>query len=145
VARKTPAVATVAARPASDAAPSAATMKAEPAHAAAARAPVVVPPPPKPVQVASIVPTPALTPPPKDLGPFTIQLGASQDRADAARLESRARSAGLAPYVVEADLGRKGLWYRVRVGSFSDKEAATRYRKDVERELGSRAVVMATR
>jgi cell division septation protein DedD len=86
-----------------------------------------------------------LTPPPKDLGDYTVQLGASQDRTDAQRLESRARAAGLRPYVMEADLGRKGLWYRVRVGSFPDKEAASRFRKDVERELRSPAVVMATR
>lgn len=107
------------------------------------RAPVVVPPP-KPVQVASLVPA-AASPPPRDLGQFTVQLGASQDKADAQRLEARARAAGLKPYVMEADLGRRGLWYRVRVGSFSDKEAAGRFRKDVERELGSKAVVMATR
>lgn len=109
----------------------------------APRAPVLVAPP-RPVQVASLVPA-ALGPPPKDLGQFTVQLGASQDKADAQRLEARARAAGLKPYVMEADLGRKGLWYRVRVGSFPDKEAAGRFRKDVERELGSKAVVMATR
>lgn len=109
----------------------------------APHAPLVVPPP-KAVQVASLVPA-APGPPPRDPGPFTVQLGAAQDKGDAQRLEARARAAGLKPYLMEADLGRKGLWYRVRVGSFSDKEAAGRFRKDVERELGSKAVVMATR
>jgi cell division protein FtsN len=108
------------------------------------RTPMVVPPPPRPVQVASTA-TVELPPPPKDPGQFTVQVGASQDRADARKLVQRALTGGLKPYVVEADLGAKGTWYRVRVGAFADKDAATRYRKDVERELRSPAVVMSTR
>ncbi len=86
-----------------------------------------------------------LTPPPNDLGEYTVQIGASQERTEAARLEGRARSAGLKPYVVEANLGSKGTWYRVRVGAFHDKEAANRFRKDVERELRIAAAVMPAR
>jgi DedD protein len=73
-----------------------------------------------------------------------VQIGASPDRAEALRLENRARAAGLKPYSVEANLGAKGTWYRVRVGSFADKDRATRYRTDVERELRSNAIVMAS-
>lgn len=112
--------------------------------AAAGPAPLVVPAPPRAVQIASLAPVAPLSPPPRDLGPYTVQIGAARDRADAQRLEAKARSAGLKPYVVEADLGRAGLWYRVRVGSFADKETANLFRKDVERELRSSAVVMAT-
>lgn len=103
----------------------------------------VVPPPPAPVQVAAAAP-PAVTPPPKDLGDYTVQIGASQDRAEAQRMQNKARAAGLKPYVVEAHLGGKGTWYRVRVGAFKDKAAATRFRADVERELRAPAVVMGT-
>ncbi|HUJ24734.1 MAG TPA: SPOR domain-containing protein, partial [Myxococcales bacterium] len=85
-----------------------------------------------------------LNPPPKDTGAFTVQVGASQDRADARRLQQKAQAAGLKPYVVEADLGSKGTWYRVRVGAFADKDAATRFKKDVEREMRTTAVVMST-
>jgi DedD protein len=109
-----------------------------------ARPATVVPPPPPPVQVASVAPV-ALTPPPKDLGAFTVQIGASQDRSDALRLENRARGAGLKPYVMEADLGAKGTWYRVRVGAFKDKQSAADFRKDVERELRGTAVVMPSK
>jgi DedD protein len=87
----------------------------------------------------------ALTPPPLDPGAYTVQVGASQDRTEIARLEGRVRGAGLKPYVVEARLGAKGTWYRVRVGSFRDKDSANRFRKDVERELRTAAVVMPTR
>ena len=113
-----------------------APMVVPPAHAA-----TVVPPPQTPVKVASSTPV-VLTSPPKDVGNFTVQIGASQDRADALRMENKARAAGLKPYVVEADLGAKGTWYRVRVGVFKDKDAANDYRRDVERELRAPAVVM---
>ena len=110
---------------------------------APARVATVVGPPPRTAQVAPVPVT--LTPPPNDLGEYTVQIGASQERTEAARLEGRARSAGLKPYVVEANLGSKGTWYRVRVGAFHDKEAANRFRKDVERELRIAAAVMPAR
>jgi cell division septation protein DedD len=120
--------------------------RAPPATVAPAK-PVTIPPPPKPLEVAPAAEKEkpvVLTPPPKHLGDYTVQVGASQDRAEAGRIEQRARAAGLKPYAVEADLGKKGIWYRVRVGAFKDKEAADRYRKDVQRELRSAAVVMST-
>jgi DedD protein len=109
----------------------------------APKEPAVVPQAPKP---AAIKQPSAVAPPspPRELGQFTVQLGASQDRAEAQKLESRARGAGLKPYVVEAQLGAKGTWYRVRVGAFGDKDSANQFRKDVERELRSSAVVMPT-
>ena len=110
---------------------------------APARVATVVGPPPRAAQVAPVPVT--LTPPPNDLGEYTVQIGASQERTEAARLEGRARSAGLKPYVVEANLGSKGTWYRVRIGAFHDKEAANRFRKDVERELRIAAAVMPAR
>ena len=57
----------------------------------------------------------------------------------------RARGAGLKPYLVEANLGDKGTWYRIRVGRFAEKAAAEKFRRDVERELGGRALVMPAR
>jgi len=120
--------------------------KAEPVLIAPpVRTTTVVPAPSaRPVQVPAPV-SAALPPPPRELGRFTVQIGASQERADAVRLEARARGAGLKPYVVEANLGAKGTWYRVRVGAFGDKEAANRFRLDVERELRVAAAVMPSR
>ena len=115
-----------------------------PQPAPAARAPMVVPAPPRPIQVASAGVI-ELNAPPKDVGAFTVQVGATQDKAEARKLQQRITGAGLKPYVVEADLGAKGVWYRVRVGAFPDKDAATKFRKDVERELRAPAVVMATK
>ena len=114
----------------------------------AQREPVQIDPPPKPRSVEPVPAPSALTglaAPPPNRGQFTVQLGASQDRGDAQRLESRARLAGLKPYVVEARPGNKGIWYRVRVGAFNDKDAANNFRRDVERELRLTAMVMPTR
>jgi DedD protein len=106
---------------------------------------VVVPPPQRPVSIAAAgAPPAALAPPPGDPGDFTIQVGASKDRTEAQRLVQRARAAGLKAYVTEAELGAKGTWYRVRVGAFKDKDSASRFRHDVERELRVAAVVMST-
>ena len=124
-----------------------------PAHAAAEPRPAAVIPAPRPatvvpfpqraMQVASANPV-SLTAAPRDAGEFTVQIGSSQDRAEALHMENKARSAGLKPYSVEADLGRKGTWYRVRVGAFHDKDSASRFRRDVERELRAPAVVMSS-
>jgi DedD protein len=117
---------------------------------AAKEAARVVPPPPPPVAVAAphsalLRVAASLPRPPAELGKFTVQLGASQEKADAARLASRASGVGLRPYVAEARIPGKGLWYRVRVGAFADRDAAERYRRDVERELKTAAAVMPSR
>jgi cell division septation protein DedD len=140
--------------PPAQAAP-AATDKPEPARVEKpepARAATIVPPPahtPTVIPAPHPLPPPAvpdlpLSPPPRDAGDYTVQVGASQDRAEAARLLGRVRGAGLRPYVIQANLGAKGTWYRVRVGVFRDKESAARFRSDVERELRIAAVVMPT-
>jgi len=114
--------------------------------------PKEIPPPPGPVSVTpakavTVKPAqPAALPgPPADWGKFTVQLGASQERADALALAARAGAAGLKPYVVEARIPGKGIWYRVRVGAFPDRDAADRYRRDVEREMRTAAAVMPAR
>jgi cell division septation protein DedD len=89
--------------------------------------------------------TGALPPPPLDTGKFTVQVGATQDRVEAREMVARFSKGGLRPYVAEARLAGRGLWYRVRLGAFVDRAAADQYRRDVERELRTPAVVMPTR
>lgn len=82
--------------------------------------PKAAPPPPKPVEIAK----PAT-------GRFLLQIGAfkSEDEARAAWKAYAAKHAtllnGFGPDIQRADLGDKGVWYRLRISSFSDKEAAT--------------------
>lgn len=89
------------------------------------------------------VPEPAERPAPATAGAFTIQIGASQQRAEADRIAARHRS--LRPRVEAAEVDGKGRWYRVRVGSFDTREAAERYRRDVARETGVAGYVTASR
>ena len=89
--------------------------------------------------------TGALPDPPPDLGKFTVQVGATQDRVEAREMAARASKGGLRPYVAEARLAGRGLWYRVRVGAFADRAAADQFRRDVQRELRMPAVVMPSR
>lgn len=63
-------------------------------------------------------------------GAYVLQIGAykSQDEAMAAwkayQAKHSALLSGLGPDVQKADLGAKGTWYRLRVGSFAEKPAA---------------------
>ena len=78
-------------------------------------------------------------------GPFTLQLGASQNRDDAERMVSRLREKGYAPYIISADVPGKGTFYRVRMGSFPTREAAGRYLEDFKRETKTEAFVASTK
>lgn len=74
-------------------------------------------------------------------GSFTLQLSASQDRAEADRFMAKLKGQGYAPYLVEAQVQGRGTWYRVRMGSFPTKEAAGRYLQDFRRETQMEAFV----
>ncbi len=78
-------------------------------------------------------------------GAFTLQLGASPNREDAERMVSRLREKGYAPYITTAEVPGKGTYYRVRMGSFATREAATRYLEDFRRETKTEAFVASTK
>ncbi|HSN91797.1 MAG TPA: SPOR domain-containing protein, partial [Anaeromyxobacteraceae bacterium] len=82
---------------------------------------------------------PAAAPAPPPPGTFSVQVGASRDRAEADRIAGKFRSSGAR--VEEADVPGKGTWYRVRVGSFPTREAAERYLRDLARETGVKGYV----
>ncbi|MDP1824648.1 MAG: SPOR domain-containing protein [Archangium sp.] len=74
-------------------------------------------------------------------GAWTVQLSAYQDRAEADRFAAGLRDKGYAPYIVEATIPGKGTWFRVRMGRFGTKEAASRYMDDFRRETSMNAIV----
>jgi len=94
-------------------------------HAAMAAAPDQSGIKPAPAQTtdSSAKPVPA--------GAYLLQIGAykSQEEADASwkafAAKHAALLAGFSPNVKQVDLGEKGTWYRLRVGSFADKDAAS--------------------
>jgi cell division septation protein DedD len=72
-------------------------------------------------------------------GAFAIQVGASQDRAEADRIAGKFR--GHHPRVVEAVVPGKGRWYRVKVGTFETRDQAERFLRDLARETGANGFV----
>lgn len=106
--------------------------KAEPAKPAPAKpapakpAPVQTKPAPPPV-----APPPAPAAPAAKAGTWVLQIGAytSESDAQAARKSFQAKHAALLSgygfHIQKADLGPKGVWYRLRVVGFDDKDAAT--------------------
>ncbi|MBZ4418533.1 SPOR domain-containing protein [Myxococcus sp. RHSTA-1-4] len=77
-------------------------------------------------------------------GAFTLQLSAFQDRQEADRFAARLRDRGYAPYILAAEVPGKGTWYRVRMGSFATRDAASRYLADFKRETQLDAFVAGT-
>ncbi len=76
-------------------------------------------------------------------GAFTLQISAFQSRAEADRFAAKLRDRGYAPYIITAEVPNKGTWYRVRMGSFGSKDAASRYLTDFKRETQLQAFVAA--
>lgn len=77
-------------------------------------------------------------------GKFTLQLSATQTRDEAVRFATKLKDSGYAPYIVEATVPNRGTWYRVRMGSFPSRDAATRYLSDFKRETSLEAFVTTT-
>jgi cell division septation protein DedD len=119
------------------------TPPALPAQAAPQPAPVVAAPaPPQPARQAAVTPPPA----PRQAQPAAqpraatgnsaalsggavLQIGSYESEAIAntawATFKRRHDQAGaLSPDIQKADLGAKGIWYRLRVGPYADKSSA---------------------
>ena len=88
--------------------------------------------PPAPAQAAK-QPAPAAKPPatatttaPKAAagGSFVLQVASTKDQAEAKRLVDRLKAKGFAATAERADLGAKGIWYRVVAGPYGDQVAA---------------------
>ena len=74
-------------------------------------------------------------------GAWTLQLSASQSKDEADKFAARVREKGYAPFIVRAEVPGRGTWYRVRMGSFPTKEAASRYLQDFKRETSIDAFI----
>ena len=85
---------------------------------------------PAPVAVAaptSVVVTPAVIdrlPAITKGGEWVVQVFSSKSAADAGLLRDKLGGKGYPAFITEADLGKKGIWYRVYFGPYADKPAA---------------------
>jgi cell division septation protein DedD len=55
---------------------------------------------------------------------WVVQIFSSRSAADAGLLRDKINNKGYPAYIVEADLGKKGIWYRVLFGPYPDKATA---------------------
>jgi hypothetical protein len=123
-----PVVATPAAPAVAEDAKPAETKPAETVTAAPAPPPAPVPAPPAAPVAAT--PTPAAPKPtvkaPSGLAraPFSLLLASCQDRRNAEAAVADFRRAGLAPHIVQTDLGPKGVWWRTLAGAYPSLEEA---------------------
>jgi hypothetical protein len=56
--------------------------------------------------------------------PFSLLLASCQDRRNAEAALADFRRSGLAPYIVQTDLGPKGVWWRTLTGAYPSLEEA---------------------
>jgi hypothetical protein len=108
--------------------PPAPTSKPAPQQVADVQPAPAKPKPPKPVtQTASITPAPAAA-----ATKYVVQVGSKKNQTEAlasfADMQQKypALLASYRPMVQKADLGAKGVWYRLRIGPIADKTAATK-------------------
>lgn len=57
-------------------------------------------------------------------GSYSVQVGSFGAAADAGKLKQRLLDKAYPAFLVEADLGSKGIWYRVRLGPYADRASA---------------------
>ena len=95
-------------------------------------------PEPKTMRVASLTdtvpaPAPAVAATPASGSGWVVQVASQRSQNDAAAtyqsLQKRFGSifGGMKPSIRQADLGEKGTFYRIRVGSWSSRDAATSF------------------
>ncbi len=93
------------------------------------RTAVIVKPPEQKVQPAKK--EPVITRSPASKVRYTLQVASYQERDVAEADVRRLKQHGFSAFVIASELEGKGTWYRVRVGSFTDKAAAERLQKEI--------------
>jgi cell division protein FtsN len=115
--------------------------KPSPAEASPAASKVVetaaLPPPPGAPTAAKCVAAAASAG-----GAYVLQIGAYKSQADADAAwktfaSKHPMAGGYSEDVRKADLGEKGTWYRLRMGSFADKAAATSFCEKLKSDGGN--------
>jgi hypothetical protein len=120
--------------------------RATPPAAPAAAAPLPLVPPTTtaatPPTTVAAVPAPAATAPASGGGAFVVQLSSQRSEADARRDFQRFQSrfggllAGKSPDIQTADLGNRGIYYRLRVGPGGSREEAVRLCEQIKSQGG---------
>jgi hypothetical protein len=121
---------TVEPAPAAVAAPAAAAPAPSPA---AAPPPELAPAPSAPIALPAKLEAPPPEPRPiseaRAAYPFSILLSSCKEKANAVGALPGYRQAGLTPYIVQTDLGSKGVWWRTLTGHYRSLAEASQAKK----------------
>jgi cell division septation protein DedD len=97
--------------------------------------PRVEPPAPAPRPVERPAPAVAAPVAPRPVGDrYTLQLSAFADKADADDFMRKVQALGFKPFVVASEVPGRGTFYRVRVGDYASRQAATDAKGDIEKK-----------
>lgn len=72
---------------------------------------------------------------------YTLQVSAFQSKNEADQVMKKLQKSGYRPYVVASKLPRRGVWYRVRLGTFGSWGQAVAAKKKFEEKLNMTAYV----
>jgi DedD protein len=95
-------------------------------------------------QVARTPDGTALAPPGSE-GGYVVQVASFKEQDDADSFVTELRSRGHQAFRVAASVPDRGIWHRVRIGSFKTKYEADRYKEKLERNDQVRAAKLAER
>ena len=103
--------------------------------------------PVKPKHAASEQPRPATKKEPATASSgtkprYTVQIASYQEKEIAEDEVKMLKKRGYAAFVVSSQLPDKGTWHRVRLGSFSNKSAAEKLRKELHAKAGLSPIVV---
>ncbi len=73
---------------------------------------------------------------------YTLQLASYQDKETADSDVKKMKKRGYAAFIVSAELPGKGMWHRVRLGSFSNKASAEKLQKEIRTKEGLSPIVV---
>jgi len=73
---------------------------------------------------------------------YTLQLASYQDKTAAENDVKKMKQRGYAAFIVSADVPGKGLWHRVRLGSFANKVAAEKLQKELNSKEGLSPIII---
>ena len=78
-------------------------------------------------------------------GSHILLCGSFQSREKALKLAAKIKAKGYLPFVEKADLGSKGIWFRIKIGGFSTKDAAEKVRDELNGKLKVAAIVVKSK
>jgi cell division septation protein DedD len=73
---------------------------------------------------------------------YTIQVSSHQERQAAEDEVKRMKQSGFAAFIVASELPGKGKWFRVRLGSFTNRDAAEKLQKTVDAKVGASSIIV---